>query len=192
MNPANTTGNGNSVLYCGSLATPHVLQVFLEVRDPGSARTADALLGTIRQAADDGTFVAQFHFTANIDDEVGGGGSRRALGALGAAADVGQSEFVEFLGTLFSLQPQFVTDDPFVDPSFLLDAASKVKGLRSPQFDRKVTGNAYADWAANAVADFQQTGVVGTPTIWFDQRVVLGLPVDTTLTPQQFLAEIAK
>lgn len=190
--PANTTGSGNEALCYGSLDNPHTLQVFVEMRDPGSAKMAGTLLGPIRRAADQGKLVVAFHFNASLDDEVGGGGSRSALSALAAASDVGQGQFIEYLAALFAAEPQFVTDDPFADPAFLLDRAGSVPGLRSPGFDRKVSQNTYASWAANAVADFQDSGVVGTPTIWFDQRVLLGIPAGTGLSPEAFLAGIQR
>ncbi|MEY9849042.1 hypothetical protein ABH940_006146 [Streptacidiphilus sp. BW17] len=197
MHPANTTGAGHSVLYYGSLETQHVLQVFLEARDAGSATMAESLLGTIRKAADDGRFVVQFHFAANIDDEFGGRGSRRSLSALGAAADVGAGEFVAFLDALFSCQPACFAHDSLCDPRFLLDVAGRVPGLRSDGFDQKVLKDTYADWAATAAAAFQLCGLWGTPTILFDKRViwldklvVLGVPRDPMLTPRQFLASI--
>ncbi|MFG3268536.1 DsbA family protein [Streptomyces bobili] len=192
MSPANTTGTGAYTLYYGTLDSPHILQVFIEMRDPDCAKMADSILGTIREAADDGKIVAKFHFAANLDDEVGGGGSRCALSALGAASDVGQSQFINYLGALFASQPHQVTDDPFSDASFLLSRASQVDGLRSAEFDQKVSQNAYANWAADAVADFETFGVLGTPTMWLDGRVVLGMPVGSTVTPAEFLAEIQK
>jgi protein-disulfide isomerase len=191
MTPANTTGTDGSTLYYGDLNTPNVLQVFVELRDPGSRRIANSLLSTIRQAADDGKFVVKFHFTATIDDTVGGGGSRRALSALGAASDVGQGKFIDYLGTLFASQPS-VTDDRFSDTSFLLSLASQVSGLRSSGFDQKVSQNTYADWAAHTVADFELYGVMGTPTVWYDKEVLLGIPAGSEITPQEFLAQIQK
>ncbi|MEY9872533.1 hypothetical protein ABH931_002009 [Streptacidiphilus sp. MAP12-33] len=197
MHPANTTGASHSVLYYGSLERQHVLQVFWEARDAGSATMAESLLGTIREAADDAEFVVQFHFAANIDDEFGGVGSRRALSALGAAADVGAAEFVALLNVLFSHQPVCFACDSFCDPRFLLDLACRVPGLRSDGFDQKVMEDTYADWAANATAAFQLPGIWATPTILFDKRVIwldklvmLGVPRDPMLTPRQLLAGI--
>ncbi|QHA08725.1 thioredoxin domain-containing protein [Streptomyces broussonetiae] len=194
MTPANTTGADGTTLYYGDLDAPHVLQVFLELRDRASHRVAVSLLDTMRQGADNGRFVVKFHFAATLDDTVGGDGSRQALSALGAASDAGQRQFIEYLAALFANQPFPPGDDHFADPEVLLDLASTVTGLRSADFDRKVTDRTYLTWAGQAVGEFDSFGVVGTPVVWYDETVV---PVVKTeggpaLTPQEFLARIGK
>lgn len=188
MNPSNTTGHDGLTLYYGDVDNPHVLQVFIELREPGSKKMAGSLLGTIRKAADDGKFVVKFHFSAMIDDTVGGDGSRGALSAVGAASDVGQAQAIEYLGKLFASQPP-ITEDRFSDPSALLSIAGEVGGLRSPDFDQKVTDNTYADWAAIVTAEFATYGVPGAPMVWYDKSVILGLPPGE-VTPEVFLARI--
>lgn len=200
MKPAHTTGRGRSVLYYGSLDVPCVLELFWELRDPLSARMALPLLDAITGAADRGELVAQFHFAANIDLEYGGDGSRRALSALGAAADTGADAFTELLEALFSCQPRCFATDAFRDASFLLDVASRVPALRSDVFDRKVLEDTYADWAQDSVSAFQlsRPGSLGTPTLWVDQRLiwfdnlaVLGLPRSPLPTSAQLLAALS-
>ncbi|MFI9601414.1 thioredoxin domain-containing protein [Streptomyces sp. NPDC052043] len=191
MEPANTTGTGGGTLYYGDPDSPHVLQVFIELRDRASHRMADNLLGTIRQAADQGKFVVKFHFAATIDDAAGGNGSQRALSALAAASDVGQKQFIEYLGTLFASQPP-VTDDRFSDASVLLSLAGEVDQLRSADFDQKVTDNRYMTWAGESIGTFESFGVVGTPVVWHDDEVI---PVVKTIdgpciTAQEFLAQL--
>jgi hypothetical protein len=133
---------------------------------------ADSLLGTIRQAADAGNFVAKFHFSGTIDDTVGGSGSQRALSALAAASDVGQRKFVDYLATLFAAQPFPLADDQFADVSVLLSLADKVRGLRNAEFDRKVTDDTYLTWAGEVIGDFESFGVVGTPVVRYDDEVI--------------------
>lgn len=158
---------------------------------------AASLLDTIRQAADEGTFVVKFHFSAALDDTVGGVGSQRGLSALAAASDVGQKQFIGYLGTLFAAQPFPPADDRFSDPSVLLSLASKVNGLRSADFDRKVTDNTYMDWAGEVVGRFESFGVAGTPVVLYDDTVIPvvkteGLEIEggPAITPQEFLAQI--
>jgi hypothetical protein len=172
MAPANTTGAGGTTLYYGDLATPHVLQVFVELRDRASHRMADSLLDIIRQAADEGRFVVKFHFAGVIDDTVGGSGSQCALSALAAASDVGQKQLVDYLAKLFESQPFPPGDDRFSDTSLLLSLAGTVNGLRSPDFDQKVTDNTYMTWAGEAIGSFDSLGVVGTPVVWYDDEVI--------------------
>ncbi|WP_225823605.1 thioredoxin domain-containing protein [Streptomyces naphthomycinicus] len=192
MTPANTTGADGTTVYYGNPDAPHVLQVFLELRDRASRRMAESLLGTMRQGADDGSFVLRFHFAATLDDTVGGSGSRRALGALGAASDVGQKQFIEYLAVLFAEQPFPPDDDRFSDAAVLLTLAGRVDGLRSAEFDRKVADGTYLTWAGEAVGDFGSFGLVGTPVVRYDDTVVPVVHPEggPALTPQEFLAQL--
>ncbi|MGW4563912.1 DsbA family protein [Streptomyces sp. NPDC004561] len=192
MTPANTTGADGSTLYYGDPDAPHALQVFLELRDPASHRMADSLLGAIRQGADKGDYVVRFHFAATMDDTVGGSGSRTALGALAAAGDEGQRQFIAYLAALFAAQPFPPGDDRFSDTSVLLSLAGKVNGLRSPDFDRKVTDGTYLTWAGRSVGTFDSFGVVGTPVVWYDDTVIPVVKTDggPAVTPQEFLSRI--
>ncbi|MEY9964322.1 hypothetical protein ABIA33_002364 [Streptacidiphilus sp. MAP12-16] len=132
MNPATTTGTRNYTICYGALDSPHIPQVFVEMRAPDRAKMAESALGAIRRNC-----VATFHFTANPDDEVGGWGSRRSVSAFGAASEVGQRKFIEYRGTHFDFASQSypLTDGPFSDASFLLSEAGQVAGLRSAEFD---------------------------------------------------------
>ncbi|MFF2774194.1 thioredoxin domain-containing protein [Streptomyces sp. NPDC058052] len=194
MNPAHTTGAHGAAVYYGDTDAPHVLRVFLELRDPGSRRMAESLLGTFRAGADEGRFVVRFHFAASLDDTVGGSGSRRAVAALGAASDAGQGPFAEYLAALFAAQPfPPGADDRFAEPAALLDIASGVPGLRSPDFDRKVTEGTYLSWAGQVVANFTEFGILGTPVVRYDEEdLAVGGPDDTpVISPADFLRRIA-
>ncbi|MFF4956532.1 DsbA family protein [Streptomyces sp. NPDC001222] len=193
MTPANTTGADGATVYYGNLDNGHALQVFLELRDRGSHRMAESLLGTIRQAADDNRFVVKFHFAATMDDTVGGSGSRRGLSALGAASDTGQRQFIEYLAALLAAQPFPPGDDRFSDPSVLLSVASEVDGLRCPDFDHKVADDTYLTWAGEAVGSFPSFGVVGTPVVWYDDQVIPVVKTEdgSAVTPQEFLAQLS-
>ncbi|MEU6579109.1 thioredoxin domain-containing protein [Streptomyces sp. NPDC046805] len=192
MTPANTTGTGDTTLYYGDLNNSHELQVFIELRDRASYRMAESLLGTIRQAADEGKFVVKFHFAGVMDETIGGTGSQRSLSALAAASDVGQKQFMEYLAALFEAQPFPPGNDDFSDASVLLSVADKVNGLRSTEFDQKVTGSTYMTWAGEVIGDFGSFGVVGTPVVWYDDE---NIPVEKigggpAITPQEFLSQL--
>ncbi|MFI8370197.1 thioredoxin domain-containing protein [Streptomyces sp. NPDC085466] len=194
MNPAHTSGAHGAAVYYGDPGAPHVLRVFLELRDRGSRRMAESLLATFRAGADEGRFVVRFHFAASLDDTLGGSGSRRAVAALGAAADAGQGPFVEYLAALFAAQPfPPGADDRFADPAALLAVADEVPGLRSPEFDRKVTEGTYLPWAGQVVANFAEFGVLGTPAVRYDEEdLAVGGPDDTpVITPADFLRHVS-
>lgn len=189
MTPAHSTGANGTTLYYGGLDAPHVLDMFVELRDRASRRVADSLLGTIRRAADAGNLVAKFHFAGTIDDTVGGSGSQRALSALAAASDMGQRKFFDYLATLFAAQPFPPADDQFADVSVLLSLADKVRGLRNAEFDRKVTDDTYLTWAGEVIGDFESFGVVGTPVVRYDDEVIPVVKPEggPAITPQEFL-----
>ncbi|NML55504.1 thioredoxin domain-containing protein [Streptomyces sp. R302] len=194
MNPAHTTGAHGAAVHYGNPDAPHVLRVFLELRDRGSRRMAETLLGTFRAGADEGRFVVRFHFAAVLDDIVGGRGSRCAVAALGAASDEGQGLFMEYLAALFADQPYPPgAEDRFADPAALLDTAGRVQGLRSPDFERKVTDGTYLPWAGQVVANFSEFGILATPAVRYDEEdLPVGGPDDTpVVTPAEFLSRIA-
>jgi hypothetical protein len=192
MTPANTTGADNATLYYGNLKNPHSLEVFLELRDRASRRMVESLLDVIRQAADDDRFVVKFHFAAMMDDTVGGSGSQRGLSALAAASDEGQQRLIEYMAVLFAAQPFPPGTDRFSETSTLLSLASEVDGLRSPDFDGKVTDDVYLSWAGQAVGSFASFGVVGTPVVWYDDEVIPVVKIEggPAIAPAEFLARI--
>ncbi|MFG2500838.1 DsbA family protein [Streptomyces sp. NPDC048441] len=198
MTPGNSTGTDGATVYYGSLDNAHSLDVFLELRDQASGHMAKSLLGTMRQAADEGRFVVKFHFAALMDDVVGGIGSVRGLSALAAASDVGQGQFIEYLAALFAAQPFPPGIDSFSDSSFLLTHASDVDELRSPEFDRKVTSDTYRSWAGDAVGAFASFNLAGTPVVRYDGAPILivkmegGFERGPAITPQEFLAQLPK
>lgn len=194
MNPAHTTGAHGAAVYYGDPDAPHVLRVFLELRDRGSRRMAESLLSTFRAGADEGRFVVRCHFAVSLDDTVGGSGSRRAVAAFGAAGDAGQGLFAEYLAALLAAQPSPPgADDRFADPAALLAVAGGVPGPRSPDFDRKVTEGTYLSWAGQVVADFAGFGIPGTPVVRYDEEdVAVGGPDDTpVVAPADFLRRIS-
>ncbi len=172
MNPANANGPDGATVHYGDPDNQHSLEFFLELRDRVSHNVAEGLLETMREGADQGRYVIKFHFAAQMDQTVGGAGSVCGLSALGAAGDVGQRQFIEYLAVLLKDQPFPPGFDRFSETSVLLDLASKVDGLRSPEFDLKVTEKTYMDWAGDTVAAFSSFNVLETPVVRFDGREI--------------------
>ncbi|MGW1002740.1 hypothetical protein [Streptomyces sp. NPDC002520] len=83
-------------------------------------------------------------------------------------------------------------DDRFSEASVLLSVAGEVDGLRSPEFDRKVTDDTYLTWAGESIVTFGSFGVVGTPAVWFGKDVipVVTIDGDVDITPRKFLDRI--
>ncbi|MDI3385305.1 hypothetical protein QIS99_03605 [Streptomyces sp. B-S-A8] len=196
MHPANATGPDGATLRYGNPDNARTLDLFLELRDRSSRYAMDGLLSTMRQAADEGRFVLHFHFAALLDGTVGGSGSVRALSALGAAGDVGQRQFADYLAALFAGQPFPPGFDRFSDPAVLLSLAGKVDGLRSPEFDGKVTAHTYVHWAGEATGAFGAYGVLETPAARLDGeeltlvRAEGGFARGAAISVQEFLEQI--
>ncbi|MGV9564658.1 hypothetical protein [Streptomyces sp. NPDC003480] len=96
------------------------------------------------------------------------------------------------MAALFAAQPFPPGIDRFSDTFVLLSLASEVGGLRSPDFDRKVTEGTYLTWAGEAVGGFASLGVVGTPVAWYDDQVIRVVKAEDgpAISPREFLARL--
>ncbi|MEV7414611.1 thioredoxin domain-containing protein [Streptomyces sp. NPDC089919] len=112
-------------------------------------------------AALDGKVKVEYLLASFLDQ--GGSGSLKAVNALRAAVDRGR--FAEYHAAVFASQPQ----GAFTDER-LLEIADRIPGLRSPAFDKAVTGHAYEDWARRAERAFEATGAEGTPLVLLDGK----------------------
>ncbi|WP_432108149.1 DsbA family protein [Streptomyces sp. AA1529] len=195
MIPANTIGaGGTTVVYGTGPETPEpgppVLDLYLDLRCPYCARTENTLGGTLQQLADDGEVVLHHHFGTFLDDQLGGQGSHHALAAAGAAADVGQAQFLGYLRTLFRNQPH-EGHDGFAEDRMLLGLANDVPGLRRHTFDDAVLEGAYRTWARRVSRAFDESGVAATPTVLFRGEPVAVLDDrGRALEPGRFLAQL--
>ncbi|MFE0875009.1 thioredoxin domain-containing protein [Streptomyces smyrnaeus] len=195
MIPANTTGEGGTTVVYGADPEapepgPPVLDLYLDLRCPYCARAENALGGTLQQLADDGEFVLHFHFGTFLDDKLGGQGSHHALAALGAAADVGQAQFMAYLRTLYRNQPH-EGHDGFAEDRMLLGLANDVPGLRRHTFDEAVLERAYHTWAKRVGRAFDASDISATPTVVFRGRPVAVLDSGgQAVRPEQFTAQI--
>ncbi|MGP3976394.1 DsbA family protein [Streptomyces sp. 8N114] len=195
MIPANTTGEGGTTVVYGTGPQapepgPPVLDLYLDMRCPYCSRAENALGGTMQQLADEGEFVLHFHFGTFMDDKLGGQGSQHALAALGAAADVGQAQFLTYLRTLYRNQPH-EGHDGFAEDRMLLGLANDVPGLRRRSFDEAVLERAYRNWAKRVSRAFDESNVPATPTVVFRGRPVAVLDGrGQAVRPEQFAAQI--
>ncbi|MGI5348065.1 thioredoxin domain-containing protein [Streptomyces sp. CA-250714] len=195
MIPANTTGKGGTTVVYGADPEapepgPPVLDLYLDMRCPYCARMENALGGTMQQLADDGEFVLHFHFGTFMDDKLGGQGSHHALAALGAAADVGQSQLLTYLRTLYRNQPH-EGHDGFAEDRMLLGLANDVPGLRRRSFDEAVLERAHRSWVTHVSRAFDESGVAATPTVVFRGRPVAVLDGQgQAVSPEHFTAQI--
>ncbi|MGW1889334.1 DsbA family protein [Streptomyces sp. NPDC002004] len=112
----------------------------------------------------------EYTLASFLDRRLGGGGSRRAVNALRAALDRGR--FAEYHEVLYAHQPEESVDG--FTTAFLLRMASKVPGLRGPEFDAAVTGMKYGSFVTASQKAFDGSGAPGTPAMAVDGTLVRG------------------
>ncbi|MCX4780321.1 thioredoxin domain-containing protein [Streptomyces sp. NBC_01264] len=166
VQPANTTGKDGIVIPYGKADAKNVLSVWLDPRCPYCAGVEIGLGKTIKEQADAGTYRVEYHFATFLDKALGGGkGSKRAVNALGAAANESPEKFMEYLQVLYKNHPEKETDDKFGSTATLLDLANQVPGLRTPAFNKAVKELTYMPWVEKVGQAFYDQNMQGTPDV---------------------------
>ncbi|WP_419999165.1 thioredoxin domain-containing protein [Streptomyces boninensis] len=164
--------DGTTVTY-GKPTAKHTLSVYLDPRCPYCADVENALGKTMTRQADAGRYKIEYHFATFLDGALGGKGSKRAVNALGAAANESPAKFAAYLGVLYANHPAEESDDKFGSTATLLELADEVAGLRTPAFNKAVKELTYLPWVEKVSAAFYGSGETGTPVVKLD-----GKPVD--------------
>ena len=190
--PANTTGDDRTVISYGKADAPHTLDIWLDPRCPYCAGVETGLGATMREQADQGSYRIDYHFATFLDGALGGKGSKRALSALGAAAQESPAKFMDYLGVLYANHPAKESDDTFGSTSTLLELADQVNGLRTPAFNKAVKELSYLPWAEKVSDAFYKSGETSTPVVKLDGhklKVNSGVGI-ASVTPSEFTAEV--
>jgi protein-disulfide isomerase len=124
----------------------------------------------LRDLVRSGQVRAEYTLASFLDDKLGGQGSEKAANALRAALEAGR--FAEYHDVLFAHQPEESVDG-YTD-AFLLEMASRVKGLRGPEFDAAVKDMKYRGFVTASEKAFEASGATGTPTLKVDGKTVDG------------------
>ncbi|MFI8504622.1 thioredoxin domain-containing protein [Streptomyces sp. NPDC085524] len=195
VQPANTTGKDGVVIPYGKADAQHTLTVWLDPRCPYCAGVEIGLGRTIKEQADAGEYKVEYRFATFLDSALGGGkGSKRAVNALGAAANEGPEKFMEYLQVLYRNHPEKETDDKYGSTATLLELAAQVPGLRTPAFDGAVKDLTYMPWTEKVGKAFHDEGVKGTPAVFVDGKQITvntGRGIDS-VTPEVFGKLIAE
>lgn len=166
----------------GDPAAPHTVSVYEDPRCPVCARFEKANGAKLTALATAGRVRVQYTLASFLDDNLGGGGSKRAVNALRAA--VAENRFAPLHALVYARQPA-ESQDGFTVP-FLLQLAGQVQGLRTPAFDAAVRGQTYASFVSGSEHAFVSSGVQGTPTVSIDGKRLTG----DVLTPAGFEAAL--
>ncbi|MEW2291979.1 thioredoxin domain-containing protein [Streptomyces sp. NPDC006743] len=152
----------------GSPRAKTVVHVYEDMRCPVCKKFETEGGGeALRDLVRSGEVRAEYTLASFLDRD-GGHGSEKAANALRAALDAGR--FAEFHDVLFAHQPEESVDG-YTD-AFLLDMASRVKGLRGQEFDAAVKGMKYRGFVTASARAFDASGVTGTPTLKVNGRTV--------------------
>ncbi|MBC9718628.1 thioredoxin domain-containing protein [Streptomyces sp. TRM66268-LWL] len=187
VTPAHTSEDGLVVPY-GKADSKHVLTVWVDPRCPYCAGAEVGLGKTMKQQADEGKYRIEYHFATFLDGSLGGKGSKRAVNALGAAANESPEKFMEYLGVLYANHPEKETDDKFGSTATLLELADQVEGLRTPAFNKAVKELTYMPWVEKVSQQFYEQNINGTPTVLIDGkkiRVNSGKGIES-ISPERF------
>ena len=117
--------------------------------------------------------------------------SRRAIGALGCAADQGFGE--AFHIALYNAQPENEGDGWSDDALKLIGAVAGLTGDVKSRFESCVDDGTYLRWADNGTQAFRDAGIPGTPYAQLDGKVLPDNIMDMSKTsPAQFVDYITK
>lgn len=188
VTPANTTGDGTVITY-GKADAAHTLTVYEDFRCPICKGFELADGQAVQALADNGTYKIDYHIAAFLDDNLGGKGSIQALAAAGAALNQGVDDFKKFHDVLYANQPDEQVDG-FGDNNTLISLAGKVPGLNMDTFTKDVKAGTYLPWAQKVAAQFNTSGVTGTPTLKLDGKALNVEGSSGPITPDQFTAMI--
>lgn len=184
--PANTSGSDGTVIPYGDAKAKNTLKIYEDMRCPYCAQFEQTDGDMVLKLADEGRYKVEYHFATFLDDALGGGnGSKNALAALGAAVNESTDKFVAYHRVLFANHPD-ERDDAYASPSHLLDLAGKVPGLRNPEFDKAVKDLTYLPWVKKVTAEFEKSGVTGTPAVMLNDKKLEVLSGRGAVPPRQF------
>ncbi|WP_413100649.1 thioredoxin domain-containing protein [Streptomyces sp. Inha503] len=176
VTPAHSSGPSGTTVVIGEADAEHTLDVYEDLRCPPCASFDQAVGPTIAKDIKAGKYKVSFHFAAILDKSMGGSGSANALSALGAALDVSTDTFLDYKAALMSSKnhPE-ESKDSYADDDRLLAVSQEVYALKTnASFREALREGTYDPWAKKMIADFDASGVNGTPTVKLDGSQLTG------------------
>lgn len=167
VQPANTSGKDGTTIVVGDKNNKNNLDVFEDLRCPACAQFEQTSGAEVLKGAKDGRYKITYHFGTFLDNNLKGTGSKNALSAVGASANVGLDAFEQYHTLLYSKahHPE-ETVDAFASDGHLIDLARDVPALKgNAAFEKAVKDGTYNRWALDSSDAFNKAGVQSTPTI---------------------------
>lgn len=180
VKPAHTAGADGTTLIIAGKGAKQKMDVYEDLRCPACAQMEQIMGKIIVNGAKQGKYQYQVHLGDLIDNNLGGGGSKSAISALGAALNISPAAYTEYHDALYSTKYHPDEEqDKFSDKSYLQKVADTVPALKgNQQFSKNLQKGTYDRWALAMVADFDKGKIKGTPTFRLN-----GKDVDTTKLP---------
>ncbi|WP_262701395.1 MULTISPECIES: DsbA family protein [Streptomyces] len=194
VTPAHSSGPSGTTVVIGEADAEHTLDVYEDLRCPPCASFDQAVGPTIAKDIKAGKYKVSFHFAAILDKNMGGSGSANALSALGAALDVSTDTFLDYKAALMSSKnhPE-ESKDSYADDDRLLAVSQEVYALKTnASFREALREGTYDPWAKKMIADFDASGVSGTPTVKLDGSQLTGSGGSTPATAAEFTEAVNK
>ncbi|MFE2188187.1 thioredoxin domain-containing protein, partial [Streptomyces sp. NPDC059455] len=194
VTPAHSSGPSGTTVVIGEAGAGHTLDVYEDLRCPPCASFDQAVGPTIAKDIKAGKYKVSFHFAAILDKNMGGSGSANALSALGAALDVSTDTFLDYKAALMSAKnhPE-ESKDSYADDNQLLTVSQEVYALKTnASFREALRVGTYDPWAKKMIADFDASGVSGTPTVKLDGSQLTGSGGSTPATATEFTDAVDK
>lgn len=175
VKPAHTSGTNGSTIVLGDTNNKNNLDLYEDLRCPACAQFEQTSGAAVLQGVKDGKYKITYHFGDFLDDRFKGSGSKNALSALGAAANVSTDAFTQFHTLLYSKEhhPDESGPDLFAKDDNLIKIAQLVPALKNnTAFQAAVRAGTYDKWALDSADAFNKAGIQSTPTIVDRKSVV--------------------
>lgn len=143
------------------------IDLYVDFMCPHCKRFEEESAATLDKLVADGTVKIAYHPLAILDGYSSTEYSTRAASAAGSAAEAGV--FDKFARALFANQP--AEGGPGLSDAKLIELG-KAAGATSPEFERGVNDEKYADWVTALTETASKQGVTSTPTVLVDGEQV--------------------
>ncbi|MEW2520511.1 thioredoxin domain-containing protein [Actinacidiphila alni] len=168
VKPANTSGTNGTTIVVGDANNKNNLDLYEDLRCPACAQFEQTSGADVLKGAKDGKYKITYHFGTFLDGNLGGTGSKNALSAVGAAANVSLDAFEAYHTLLYSKahHPEESGPDLFAKDENMIKLAQDVPALKdNAKFQADVKNGTFDKWALDSSDAFNAAGIQSTPTI---------------------------
>ncbi|MEU9609842.1 DsbA family protein [Streptomyces sp. NPDC048057] len=192
--PKNTSGENGTTVLLGKPEAKKTLEVYEDPRCPSCAAFEQGVGETMKKDVAEGKYKVQFVGATFLDNGDQGEGSKNAMSALGAALDVSPEAFSDFKAALYSKEFHPKGSDKFAKDSYLLEIADTVPALKdNAAFKKNVEDGTFDAWAMKMSAQFDKSGMGGTPALRMDGKKVTTEGTDSPpMTAEEFRTTVDK